>query len=369
MTETSVTDDEQAGADIVALSRQARFADTTNEEWGQRIQALVTAQPEVRGDVQISAVRQVGTAAGGSNGTLLFTATYAGPDGTVTRDLVLRFLPVNGLFHTYDVAAQFRLQRALEPTDVPVPPQIWLDAAGTLLGRPGYIMGQVKGESTPMAWMTSGILFDATPEARRAMTTEVVQAQARLHDVDWRAAGLAWLEQRGTGTKPIEREVNWYWDALIWCGDETYPAQLESVRKWLIANEPGDFEVVLCHGDANFGNYLFDGTELTAVVDWEMAFLGARECDLTFQTLGDGILHVDTPWPDGALTYDESLAEYERFSGRAPRHLEYFELFSAYRLAVINVLAMKHFPPEALAMLLPILERGPKLCLERAAHL
>jgi hypothetical protein len=46
--------------------------------------------------------------------------------------------------------------------------------------------------------------------------------------------------------------------------------------------------------------------------------------------------------------------------------MDYFELFTALRLAVINVLAMQHFPPEVLAAYLPILQRGPQLCLERA---
>jgi hypothetical protein len=35
-------------------------------------------------------------------------------------------------------------------------------------------------------------------------------------------------------------------------------------------------------------------------------------------------------------------------------------------LAVINVLAMKHFPPEQIAAFLPVLRRGPELCVARA---
>jgi len=48
------------------------------------------------------------------------------------------------------------------------------------------------------------------------------------------------------------------------------------VRTWLIRNEPTDLATVICHGDANLGNYLFDDEQVSAVVDWEMAFLARR---------------------------------------------------------------------------------------------
>ena len=362
-------DTDELGSGIVAIQRKARFADTSFEEWAARLSRLIDAQPEVESGVQVSGVREVGTAAGGSNGTLLFNAQYNQSGQRVQRSLVLRFLPVEGLFHKYDVAGQFALQRALEPSDVPVPKQVWLDEKGEFLTRPGYVMEQVRGTSTPMTWMTSGILAAAPPAERRQMTRAYVQMLARIHAVDWRAAGLQWLEQRAQGRRPIEREVNWYWDSLSWTGAIDYVERLRPVRTWLIANEPADVDTVLCHGDANLGNYLFDGLEITAVVDWEMAFLGAPECDVSFLEVGDTILQSETPWPEGALSYDEMREEYERASGRKLLHRDYFALFTAYRTAVINVLAMKHFPAEVLASFMPVLERGPRLCIERARAL
>lgn len=357
---------DEIGSGIVEISRKARFADTSLDEWAARLKQLVSAQPEVVGSVEIANVRPVGTAAGGSNGTLLFDCAYETGAGPVVRPLVLRFLPAKGLFHRYDVGEQFELQRTLGRCGLPVPEQLWLDDAGQYLVRPGYVMEQVGGVTAPMTWMTSGLIFDASVADRRAISLEYVHALARVHAVDWQAADLQWLENRASGRSPVEREVNWYWDALLWAKASDYIAQLGPVRDWLIANEPRDVAVVLCHGDANFGNYLFEGTAISAVIDWEMAFLGTPECDLSFLTLGDAILQSDVPRPEGVLTYAEMCAEYERFSGRTLRHMDYFELFTAYRLAVINVLAMQHFPPELLAAYLPVLERGPRLCAERA---
>lgn len=362
-------DSDAISAGIVSIQRTARFGATTPGEWAGRLVALVSAQGVDFRDVKVSNVRQVGTAAGGSNGTLLFDVEYDAGGELVRRSLVLRFLPEKGLFHRYDVTAQFRLQQALAGAGMPVPGQLWLDAAGAYLGTPGYVMEQVSGVSTPMAWMTSGIIADAAPADRRKMSHGYVRALAQLHAVDWRRAGLDWLQERATGARPIERETNWYWDALIWCDDAHHAAMLAPVRDWLIANEPADVDVVVCHGDANFGNYLYDGVEVSAVVDWEMAFLGAPECDISFLKVGDAILLDGVPWPEGVATYDEMRTEYERVSGRKLRHMDYFELFSAFRLAVINVLAMKHFPPEQMAVFLPVLRRGPDLCVARAAAL
>lgn len=360
---------DEIGSGIVEISRKARFADTSLDEWAVRLSKLVSAQPGVTGSVEIASVRPVGTAAGGSNGTFLFDCAYDTEAGPIAKSLVLRFLPTKGLFHRYDVREQFELQRTLRRLGLPIPEQLWLDEDGVYLVRPGYVMEQVGGVTAPMTWMTSGLILDASPTDRRALSLEYVHALARVHAVDWKAAGLQWLENRAEGSHPIEREVNWYWDALQWAKASTYSAMLGPVRDWLIANEPRDVETVLCHGDANLGNYLFEGTKLTAVLDWEMAFLGTPECDLAFLKIGDAVLQSGVNWLEGVLTYAEMRTEYERVSGRPLRHIDYFELFTAYRVAVINVLAMQHFPPELIAAYLPVLERGPELCVERAKAL
>ena len=153
-------------------------------------------------------------------------------------------------------------------TDVPVAGQVWLDADGSYLERPGYVMEQVDGVSPPMTWMTSGVIAAASPADRREMGANYARMLARIHAVDWRTAGLDWLEDRAVGACPVQRELNWYWDSLLWSGYDAAQAQLVPIRDWLIANEPDGSDVVLCHGDANLGNYLYDGVRISAVLDW-----------------------------------------------------------------------------------------------------
>lgn len=364
MTELSV---DNIGSTIVRHQRVARFADTTTDKWVERLKLLIDSQPGID-CAAISNVREVGTAAGGSNGTLLFEATWVENGEPKSRGLVLRFLPTRGLFHVYDVKAQFNLQHALEATAVPVPPQLWIDEAGEILGRPGYVMAQVEGVSTPMTWMTSGIIADAAPSERHEMQEEYLAALAKLHAVDWRGLGLDWLQGRAAGSNPIEREINWYWDSLLATDNKPYIAAISPVRDWLIANEPDDVDIVLCHGDANFGNYLYKGTKVSAVVDWEMAFLGTPECDVTYLGSADQIIQADVPVLEGTMDEAERFAVYERLSGRKLKNLPYFKLFSAYRMAVMNILSFRHFPEEILLDLLPIVERGPRIMRDAAAE-
>ena len=103
-------DNDELSAGIVEIQRKARFAGTTPEEWGQRLEALIAARSKGVHNVSVTNVRPVGTAAGGSNGTMLFDAGYVAENGKAAEShLVLRFLPTEGLFHKYDVAAQFNL--------------------------------------------------------------------------------------------------------------------------------------------------------------------------------------------------------------------------------------------------------------------
>src|SRR5690606_20388072 len=132
---------------------------------------------------------------------------------------------------------------------------------------------------------------------------------------DWRELGLQWLENRAEGTRPIERETNWLWHSIEYSEQDEYIRALEPIKDWLIANEPRDIETVLCHGDTNFGNYLFVDGKVSAVLDWEMAFLGAAECDVLFMPTGDLVTHPDDPVPEGFMSYAEMEEEYCRLTG------------------------------------------------------
>jgi aminoglycoside phosphotransferase (APT) family kinase protein len=335
------TEAQELGRRIIEINRKFRLGDTTPAEWTTRIEVLLRAQPDLRPPLRVSNVRPLQGGAGSSSGTLFFEAEIS---GEAPQEYVLRFEPIQKLFHVYDLDGQVRIQRALADTDVPVPAQCWEDIKGHHLTVPGYIMERAAGEAAPAAWFSEGLIAEAEPARRRTLVLSFVETLARVHAVDWRLKGLSFLLDRAEGPGLLGREINWYWDALTWAGETAALARLGGVHEWLLANQPNYAAAVLCHGDANFTNNLFSGDEVTAVLDWEMAFIGTPECDLTYALMGMSSLSTD--FPDGVPTPEEMLVEYERVSGRTLRDLPYYTVFCHYRLAVILNLGMRAFPPD-----------------------
>src|SRR5690606_29277309 len=133
--------------------------------------------------------------------------------------------------------------------------------------------------------------------------------------------------------------VNWYWDALNWAGEHTSVARFAGIRTWLIENQPEHERSVLCHGDANFTNMLFTDNAVSTVLDWEMAFIGTPECDISYTLLAMSSLTTD--YPEGVPSPDEMIAAYEQASGSKLQNMPYYTLFSIYRLVVIVTLGLR----------------------------
>ncbi len=63
-------------------------------------------------------------------------------------------------------------------------------------------------------------------------------------------------------------------------GDTT--ATFEWAFRWLDAHRPPPTPTVLVHGDFRMGNLIVDGSDLAAVLDWELVHLGEAYEDLAW---------------------------------------------------------------------------------------
>ncbi len=100
---------------------------------------------------------------------------------------------------------------------------------------------------------------------------------------------------------------------------------------WLDAHMPDpDGPVVLVHGDAGPGNFLFDDDQLTALIDWEFAHLGDPLEDIAWFSMRC----VMEPVPD----YFAALEIYERAAGQVidRARLRYHRVLVSTRVAVIR---------------------------------
>ncbi|HJQ57789.1 MAG TPA: phosphotransferase family protein, partial [Vineibacter sp.] len=164
---------------------------------------------------------------------------------------------------------------------------------------------------------------------KQAIAREFMQNIAALHAMD---AGHVRLDG-GAQSRRIADHVRA--ELAIWraMADEVGRPDplIDFAFAWLQANLPDpDERVVLAHGDAGPGNFMFDRGRLTALIDWELAHLGDPMEDLAWFSMRC----VMEPVPDFAA----SLRDYETFAGRPidRARVLYHRVFVSARVVVIR---------------------------------
>jgi aminoglycoside phosphotransferase (APT) family kinase protein len=80
---------------------------------------------------------------------------------------------------------------------------------------------------------------------------------------------------------------------------------------------PAPPRLSVVHGDYRIGNYLFDTSGVTGVIDWEMVHKGDPLEDLAWALLPNWEFAARPGRPAGFLTRDEAIAAWESTSGRS----------------------------------------------------
>ena len=253
--------------------------------------------------------------------------------------LVLRKKPAGPILPgAHAVEREFRVLRALEGSDVPVPRALWLEEDTSILGTPFYVMERLEGR-----------VFDDTtlpglrPEDRRAMYLDMARVLARLHALRPEQVGLADFGKPGSYfARQIARWSGQY-------AQSTGPriAALDRLVDWLPAHMPeDDGAVAIAHGDYRVGNLMWHPTEprVIGVLDWELSTLGHPLADLGFCVI---------PWHSGPEEYrglkgtgwraggiperDDFVAEYHAHARPTGPLLPFHVAFALFRFAVIFV--------------------------------
>jgi len=295
------------------------------------------------GDVSDVRVGELGgpEATGFSSDTLLFDVDFRAAEGPRRLGLVARIRPTRMfLFPEYDLAAQFRILSALEPTDVPVPPAWWQEPSGDVIGSPFYLMGRVEGRtpSDNPPYNAAGWVTEVEPAERTAIWRSYLETLVAIRRLDARALGLGFLAKPELGPTPVAQELAYYRRYLDWIyAGREHPTVSVSLP-WLEANLPEESgPPCLSWGDARIGNMLFQQGRCVAVLDWEMARLMDPMMDLAwglflerYHTEGSKLERLP-----GFLDRARTIALYEELAGEPVRHLEYYELLAGMRFSVI----------------------------------
>ncbi|MET0474120.1 MAG: phosphotransferase family protein [Mycobacterium sp.] len=242
------------------------------------------------------------------------------------RDVILRLRPTPpALLEPYDLARQFEILRALQPTAVRVPPALWLEPTGAVLGRPFLVMDRVPGSVYEMD------APDVSSARVRRMCDGMAEQLAAIHLVDLDAAGLGGLDD---GTEHLSRELDRWTGEMHRVQRGPLPA-LERLSKALRDTEPApSSRVTLVHGDAKPGNFAFVGDDVSAVFDWEMATVGDPLTDIGWMELL-WMQPVGITSHPAARTFDEFLQSYTEVGGIVPQNREWYRALNAYKMAVI----------------------------------
>jgi aminoglycoside phosphotransferase (APT) family kinase protein len=246
---------------------------------------------------------------------------------------------------------------ALAATDVPVPRLRWLETDPAPLGVPFYVMDRVEGRGpsdSPPYHASGWLAEELAPEARERLWWSGLEAMARVHRLDWRAAGLGFLDRPERGATGIEQTLREYEEFFAWGMRRERHPLIMAALEWLRAHAPRGEPVALCWGDARISNQLFQGERCAAVIDWEMAHLGNPVHDLAWFVTIDRCLSegLGIPRLAGFPRREATYARWEELVGRPAEHVEYYELLSLAQFSIIMGrigLQLKHYgllPPE-----------------------
>ncbi len=209
---------------------------------------------------------------GQSNPTFLLRGRREGQP----LELVLRKQPPGELLPSaHQVDREYRVQKALEGTGVPVPRMYGLCEDRDVIGTRFYVMEKVEGRV-----FDNPLMPESDPGERRAVYDHLVAVLAALHQVDYRAVGL---EDFGRPGNYYARQISRWTKQYLASRTEEIEA-MDRLIEWLPAHIPQADETVIVHGDYRLGNVIVHPEEprIVAVLDWELSTLGHPLADLGY---------------------------------------------------------------------------------------
>jgi aminoglycoside phosphotransferase (APT) family kinase protein len=259
--------------------------------------------------------------------------------------MVLRMEPPESVVET-SRAREFELIQALDGV-LPVPPCFWVDPEGEHLPFPALVYGFVDGVTRPTnlpSAQVTGIGLNYGPELRPILAEQFLEQIGRVHRLgDGLSPRLPHFDGAAVGSREATlRQVNWW--RRVWEEDRQDDDPLmEFAYQWLVANAPALDHVSLVHGDCRNGNFLFDeqSRQITAWLDWELAYLGDRHQDLAW-SMQTAFRHRSEDGRQdlmaGFLPETEYLESYERLSGLSVdrKRLRYFSVLVNYMSIAIT---------------------------------
>jgi aminoglycoside phosphotransferase (APT) family kinase protein len=234
-----------------------------------------------------------------------------------------------------DVLRQARLLQALTGTAVAVPRVLWQDTGDPPDVPPLFAMAFVEGTSLEPLFDRDGSEDEAVVAERMA---NAARAMAALHAVDPAAVGLGDEPRVG-----LDAEID-RWCRLLETVDPALAPGWPDVAAALRAGTVTAVAPAVVHGDFRLGNLLASGSEITAVIDWEIWTVGDPRIDVGwFLVNADPATYRRGTRYAGALPAPTDLAAvYARALGRDLPDLDRFQALACFKSTATWSLIVKH---------------------------
>lgn len=248
---------------------------------------------------------------------------------------VLRRKPFGQILASaHAIDREFRLISALYPQGFPVPQPIALCEDAAIIGTSFYVMQLVEGDN-----FQDGTLPVIAEHRRKPIYESMMRTLARLHAIEPGPIGLSDFGRPGNY---FERQVG-RWTKQYRAAQTDVVREIESLIAWLPSTIPQQSGMSVIHGDYRIDNLIFDGCDVAAVLDWELATIGDPMADLSYAAMNwimpsngnSGLGGVDLE-AHMLPALDQAVSIYEDERGvRTPRDLSWYFAFNLFRLCAI----------------------------------
>ena len=213
-----------------------------------------------------------------------------------------------------------------KPEDLPYLEAVSLRTEATLItlaAKHGVKVPKIHGNTSPDSPLGEAVLMDAVqgealpqklfkdPKYETALTgliAECGNSLAKIHEIPFDEL------QGDLETRTPEQSLSLLENQFKLFGQSS--PVLASALNWMKENCPNPEQPVLLHGDFRVGNLLLDENGLSAVLDWELSYIGDPLADISF--------FCAPPWrfgrykkqAGGVGDMKDLIANYEKNSGR-----------------------------------------------------
>ena len=249
----------------------------------------------------------------GHSGFTYFVSTESG-------EYVLRLPPPNArIAGTADVMRQGRIMAALHNAGLPAPAVPVICDEPVVDGRPFILIDRVDG-----------MRIEPTSEREKPMdiASSAVDVLKQLQALPLGKTGIGDEEPVGLQVEMMR------WAMLMQRAPEELTTRAGELGGLLAAQVPVERAPTLVHGDYHYGNMLFRGPAVVAVLDWEIAEIGQPLLDLgCLCIVAIRRQYQGAPNPGGAISV--SIDELFELYGVDPSEMRWYAAMSLYKYASI----------------------------------